>query len=112
MDILNDQRKRAFTPIVLSRLANRARGGIGPERFVVGPTVVVAGKAEPGGCPNNQECWRPSKPFRPPTGFGSGQPSMSIRAEQHRRIKRRKVVAGVVMISLDASPGRVHEERT
>src|SRR5262249_51553853 len=59
MDILNDQRERALTPIVRSRFAHRARRGIGPERFVVGPTVVVAGKAKPGGRPNDQERRRP-----------------------------------------------------
>src|SRR5262249_12637574 len=53
MDILNDQREGALTPIVLTRLAHRAGRGIGPERFVVGPTVVVAGKTEPGGRPND-----------------------------------------------------------
>ncbi len=46
MDVLNDQREVALAQILLARLAHGAVGRVGPEGFVVGAAIVVAGDAE------------------------------------------------------------------
>ena len=54
MNVLEDQRKRAFATVSFSRLANGTGRRIGPECFVVGATIVVAGQAESAGCPEDK----------------------------------------------------------
>ena len=49
MDVLQDQREVALAPVVLARLADGAVGRIGPEGFVVGAAIVIAGEAEAAG---------------------------------------------------------------
>ena len=46
VQILKNQRKTALAPVGFARLANSARGRIGPKRFVISAAVVVAGEAE------------------------------------------------------------------
>ena len=77
VDILQDQRKGAFAPIGLARFAYGAGRRIGPERFVVGAAVVVAGDAKTAGGPEDQHgggdpgghpggfCAEPGLPGRP-----------------------------------------------
>src|SRR6266851_7110767 len=40
--ILHDQRERTLTEISFARFADRARGRVGPKRFVVSAPVIVA----------------------------------------------------------------------
>src|SRR5215472_7863032 len=42
VDILHDQRKRAFAEVSFSRLANAAGRWVRPKRLVICPAVVVA----------------------------------------------------------------------
>ena len=53
MNILDDERERVFSAIALARLTDRARGRVGPERLVIGTTIVVAGEAETTGRSQN-----------------------------------------------------------
>jgi hypothetical protein len=55
MNILHDERERAFAPVGMPRFAYGTGRGIRPERFVISPPVIIAGKSEPAGCPQNQE---------------------------------------------------------
>ena len=58
VNVLHDQRKGPFTEVRFARLAHRARGRIGPERFIVGPAIVITGEPESTGRPQNQKGWR------------------------------------------------------
>ena len=46
MHVLHDERERTLAQIGFARLADRAGGRIGPERFVVGASIIVAGEPE------------------------------------------------------------------
>src|ERR1700733_5690315 len=54
VDVLQNERERIFAPIRFSRLADRAIWRISPERFVICPAIVIAGKAESARRPEDQ----------------------------------------------------------
>ena len=56
VDVLDDERKRAFTQITLARLADGAIHRIGPERLVIGTAIIVTGKAKTRRRPQDQNC--------------------------------------------------------
>ena len=58
VDVLENERKRVFPAIIVTRFAHRAVGWIAPEGLVVGATVVIACETESGWCPENQKGWR------------------------------------------------------
>ena len=66
MDVLQDEGEPTLAPVALARLADRAGGRISPERFVVGPAVVIAGEAKPARRPEDQQGGRKDQPARPP----------------------------------------------
>jgi hypothetical protein len=43
VNILQDERERALTPVSLARLPDRARGRVGPKGLIVSASIVVAG---------------------------------------------------------------------
>src|SRR5688572_6116775 len=53
MNVLQNQWKGTFAPIVLARFSDCARRGIGPEGPVVGPAIVVTGETESSRSPQN-----------------------------------------------------------
>ena len=65
MEILQDERKRVLTAVTGSRLANGARGRVGPEGFVVGPAIVVARQPEQPGNRQDEQRRRKRQPRRP-----------------------------------------------
>ena len=71
MEVLKDQRKGIFAQVALARLADGARGGIGPEGFVVGAAIVVAGQAKARRGPKDEKRGRERQPAGPPTRFGT-----------------------------------------
>src|SRR3970282_1916296 len=99
MDVLQDQRKRALTPVALAGLADRARWRIRPEGLVVGSSVVIAGQAEAGGRPQSEDRRRPRKPPGPPPGLGS-EPTVRRVAEQLRGIEWREIGAEEIVVAL------------
>src|SRR5438552_3745009 len=101
--VLEDQRKRALAEVAGARLADGAVGRVGPEGFVIGAAVVVAGKPEAARRPENKERGRPRQPRRPPVRFGA-EPAAGRLAEQLRRVERRQVRPEVVVIPLEGGP--------
>ena len=55
MNVLHDEWERAFAPVGMPRFAYGAGRGVRPERFVISPSVIIAGKSEPAGRPQNQQ---------------------------------------------------------
>ena len=58
MDVLHNKRKRTLAQIRRSRFAHAAGGGIGPKSLVIGASIIIAGKPESTGRPQDQECGR------------------------------------------------------
>src|ERR1700689_697876 len=108
MDVLHDQREGTLAQIFLARLAHGTGWRIGPEGFIVGAAVVVAGEAESAGGPENEHGG--ADPDRYPRGPGAKQSVRRI-AENKRRVEGRKVGAEFVMIALQRGPGGVNDER-
>ena len=65
MNILEDQREVAFPKIRLPRLAHRAIHRVHPERLIISAAIIIAGKAESGGNPHDQEGRGKREPNRP-----------------------------------------------
>ena len=53
MDVLHDERERTFAQIRRSRFAHGAGGRIGPKGLIVSPSIIIAGKSEPAGRPQD-----------------------------------------------------------
>src|SRR5439155_12575659 len=100
----------ALAPIALAGLANCARRRVGPERLVIGSTIVIAGEPKSTRCPKNEECRRKDEPARPPRGLRS-EPTVRRIAKQFRRIKWRDVIAEVIVFTLKRRPRRIDDER-
>ena len=110
MKILHDERKASFPQISLARLAHRARRRIGPERFVIGAAVVVAGHTEQAGNPENEQRRRKGQKVRVPTRFWAKQ-GVRGAAEKLGRIKRRDIWSKGVMAVLERRPVGVDQKR-
>src|SRR5262249_51017802 len=110
MNILQDQRQRAFAPISLARLTHGAGRGIGPERLVVGAAIVVAGEPKQPRRPEDEQRRRERHPARPPRRF---RPKQTVRrgAEEFRRVKRRDVGTERVVLALQSRPRGIDDER-
>ena len=108
--VLHDQRKRTLAEIRFARLAHGARRRIGPERFVIGAAIVITGQPESARRPQDQKRRRKQQPGRPPGRLRS-EPTVRRVAENLRRIKRRKVVAEIIMRSLKRRPRRINDKR-
>src|SRR6476659_120287 len=111
MEILHDEWKGPFSQVAFARLANCARRRVGPERFVIGAPVVVAGHAEQAGYPENeqsrgegQKAWVPSR-FRAKQGVRGT-------SEKLVRIKRRYIWTIGVMAVLERCPVGIDQKRT
>src|ERR1043165_10029520 len=81
MDVLEDQGKRILAPVMFPRLAHGTGRGIGPEGFVVGSAVVIAGKAKTTRRPQDEQGGRKQQPRRPPRGLRP-KPGVLLRTEQ------------------------------
>src|SRR4029079_1103794 len=88
MDVLENERKGALTPVRLPRLSHGTRRRILPERLVVGAAIVVAGEAEPARGPENQQRGREWERRGPPAGLRT-EPGVRSVAEEERRVHRR-----------------------
>ena len=53
--VLHDQREGTFAQIGFARLAHRACRRIGPERFVIGASIIIAGEPEAAGRPEESK---------------------------------------------------------
>src|SRR6185312_7404986 len=106
MHVLNHERETALTDVTRARLAHRAGRRVGPERFVVGAAIVVAGEAKDAGEGKDQQRWREYHPARPPPWHRT-EPAMRGVSEQLGRIERRKVWPKSVITPLERSPGGV-----
>ena len=58
MDVLHDEGKGTLAQIRRSRFAHGAGGRIGPKGLIVSTSIIIAGKPEPAGRPQDQECGR------------------------------------------------------
>ena len=58
MHILHDEGKGTLAPITLARFTDGARRGVGPKRFVVRASIVIAGDAKSPWRPKDKECGR------------------------------------------------------
>src|ERR1700724_2553170 len=67
--VLHDQRERTLSEIGFPRLADSACGRVGPERFVIRASIIVAGEPKSTGRPENEERRREQYPARPPVRF-------------------------------------------
>ena len=70
MEILEDQRQSALPRVSLSRLADGARGRVGPERLIVSAAVVIAGEAKEARDPKNEKRGRERKETGNQDGLG------------------------------------------
>src|SRR5262249_51038921 len=113
MAVLQDQWKSTLAPVAFARLADGAVGRVGPERLVVSAPVVVAGEAEAGRRPQDQEGRREDQPAGPPGG-PLAENVVRRSPEEFRRIKGREVILAVlvepVVIALKSRPRRVDDE--
>src|ERR1043166_1868729 len=64
--VLHDQRERTLTERGFPRPAGSACGRVGPERFVIRASIIVAGEPKSTGRPENEERRREQHPARPP----------------------------------------------
>src|SRR5205814_10040797 len=110
MNVLHDKREGTFAQISLAWLAHRTGRRVGPEGFVVGAPIIIAGEPKPARRPQNQERGREQKPARPPARFWP-KPAMGRTAKDFRRIKWGDVVTKKIMGSLECRPGRINNER-
>src|SRR5207253_9909696 len=69
--------------------AHRARGRVGPERFVICAAIVIAGEPEASRRPEDEESRSEEQPGRPPARLGS-EPGVGRIAEEDRRVERRE----------------------
>ena len=109
MDVLKDERKRAFAQISASRLTDGAGGRIGPEGFVVRAAIVVTGKPKSARRPQDQQGCRHGRPRWPPARPRS-EPGVSA-AKNFRRVERREVWPEAVVVALKCTPRRVDDEQ-
>src|SRR5579871_426546 len=107
MDVLNDEREGALAEIFFARLTDGASGRIGPERFVVGAAIVVAGEAESAWGPEDEH--RASYKGREPGGEDAEPGIFARGSEKFGGIKRRKIGTEAIVIALQRSPGGVDD---
>ena len=55
VDVLDDERERAFADIRFARFADGAVRRVGPERLVIGAAVIITGEPKTRRRPQNQE---------------------------------------------------------
>ena len=109
MHILQAQRQGALAAVFRARLAHRARGRVGPERFVIRSTIVIAGQPEPSWRPKDENGRREDQPRGPPGRFRP-EPAVRRGPEQLGRIERREIRPIGVVGALQRRPGRVDDE--
>lgn len=102
------QWKRVLAEKAIARLADGARRRVGPECLVVGATVVVTRHAEARRHRKNEERRRERQPQRPPTRLRTKETVRRI-AEDLRRVKRRKISADRVVLTLKRRPDHIGE---
>src|SRR5207247_9778030 len=109
MHILHDERERTLTPVTFARLTHSAGRWISSERFVIRAAVVITGATKSRGRPASQQRWRKRTPAWPPSRFRS-KPAVRRIAKNLRRIKRRDVIAGEVILTLKRRPSGIDDE--
>ena len=110
MEVLQNQGKASFAEITLARLAYRARGRVGPERFVVCAAVVITGQPEEARDPKDEERRGKVQKARIPRRLGAEQ-GMRGTAEDFGRVKRRNVGSKRVVAVLPRRPCGVNQKR-
>src|SRR5918999_1385576 len=103
MNVLHGQREPLLPAVFLARLTDGAGGGIRPEALVVGAAIVVAGEAEERREGKDHQRRREREPARPP-GWSRAEPRVWRVAEELRRVERRKVRSGGVVLVLEGRP--------
>src|SRR5262245_26169857 len=109
VNILNDQRERMLTAIMLPRFSNSTCGRIHPESLVIGSAVVIARQSKTTRRPKDQKRRRERQPYRPPA-WSRPKPTVRRIAEDLRRVERRKIRSEIIVIPLKCRPRRVDNE--
>jgi hypothetical protein len=109
MDILDNERKGIFPPVMFSRFAYGAGRRIGPKGLVVGTPIIITGETKPPRGPEDEQGRREGEQGRPPARFGA-EPTMRRVTEDLRGIEGRKIGPIGIMISLKGRPGGVDDE--
>src|SRR6266404_461791 len=104
VNVLHDERERTFAEISFARFADRAGRRVCPKRFVISATIIITGEPKFARSPQNQKRGRKNKPRGPPVWLRA-EPTVRRIAKNFRRIKRRDIVAKMIMGSLKCSPG-------
>src|ERR1043166_8803092 len=99
MNVLEDQRKRRFTPVTVACFAHRARRGVEEERTVIGLAVIVTRGAKSQRNPQKQK-WEGEWKFQVEKFLQVG------------RIERREIRAVFIMLTHPNRPRRVDTERS
>src|SRR5712691_656083 len=99
VNVLHDEREGTLAEISFARLPHCARRRVCPKGFVISAAVVITGEPKSARRPQNQKRRRKQQPRGPPTWFWS-QPTVRRVTENFRRIKRRDIVAKIIMGSL------------
>ena len=114
MDVLQNQWEFSLAAICVARLTDRAGGRVSPERLVICAAIVITGETKTGGCPQNQKRRRKRHPIGNPGGLDA-EHRVRRRAENFRRIKRRKIMRSAarvkIMLALKRCPRRINDER-
>src|SRR5215510_125844 len=109
MNVLNDQRELPLSSIPASRLTHSTSRRIRPHRFVVTPSIVVASETKPSGRPENEQGRRERQQYGPPGGLRS-KPTVWRTAKNFRGIEWRKVIAKIIVVTLEGCPRCINNE--
>src|SRR5438105_13910107 len=109
MNVLHNERKGTFGKIGLAWLPDGARWGVRQECLIVSAAVIVTGEPESARRPENQQRGRKQEPPRPPR-WTRPEPAVRGIPKKFRRIKRRDIIAGEIIVPLKSSPGGINDK--
>src|ERR1035437_1280045 len=95
VDVLDDERERAFAKKRFARFANGAVDRVGPERLVICAAIIITGETKSGRNPQNQKRRRKRRPGRPPRRQDRTKNGVRRGAPEFRRVKRREIICAV-----------------
>lgn len=106
---MEDEREGTLAQIFFSRLADGAGRRVGPEGFVIGSAVVIAGDSKAGGKGQDEQGGGEGNERGNP-GRTAAEPGLRSAAEELRRVEGRKIRTEAIVVALKCGPGGVDQE--
>src|SRR5215203_5334347 len=107
MNVLQNERKLFLASIFVSRLADGARGRVGPKRLVICPAIVITGESKSARGPQYQDRRRDrldqkpgGKPRRPQAQPSMAGKCLTRRLPDKRTVHRRQVWPERIVLTL------------